>query len=310
MNINLNDFVKALYKEANEKDLLLEIGINHFLNFSKINKRPATVEFYERKFNQLIDYFHQRNIFYISQITNEVLITYITEQQHKGLKATSINKNVGAIKALINYLTENEMINPITIKVKKLKEIIPQIETIDLETIKEIILHLRKHHSIQHQLIFELIVATGIRRTELIFIKRNNINLDDNSIYLERTKNGHPRYIYFSNLIKELIVYEIKNKPTSEYLFVNHYGNQLTTSAIDSFFLRIKKELKIDILSPHKLRHTYATVLLEKEKDMEQIRLLLGHETYEMTKRYLHVNEKKLKETSLNLNPLAYIFHE
>lgn len=219
-------------------------------------------------------------------------------------KASTINKMIGAIKTLISYLEDLELINPVNIKIKKLKEEIPKIETIDIKTLQMVIDELKYHHSKQHQLIFQLFIGTGIRRTELIHIKRNNIDFINNSIYLERTKTGQTRFIYFDNLIKELILNEIKIKPKSEYLFVNHDGQQLTTSAIDSLFLRIKKELNILVLSPHKLRHTYATMIMQKEKDIEQVRLLLGHTTYDMTKRYLHLSNEQLKETSLNSNPL------
>ena len=310
MNINLNEFVKQLYKQANEKDMLIEIGIKYFLEYTKANKRPATLYYYEVKMNQIMNYFDAINIHYFSQLNNEVLINYISYLQGINNKPVTINKMIGAIKTLINYLEDLELINPVNIKIKKLKETESKIETIDIKTLQLVIDELKAHHSKQHQLIFELFIGTGIRRTELIFIKRKNIDFNNNLIYLDRTKTGHSRYIYFDNLIKELILNEIKYKPNSEYLFVNPDGQQLSTSAIDSLFLRIKKELNIEVLSPHKLRHTYATMIMEKEKDIEQVRLLLGHTTYDMTKRYLHLSNEKLKETSLKSNPLNSLKRE
>ena len=310
MNINLNEFVKQLYQQANEKDLLIEIGIKHFMQYNKANKRPATCRYYDEKFKFILKYFDIMNIHYFSQISNDVLINFIEYLQTTKNGTTSINKYIGSIKTLIKYLEELELINPINIRVKKLKETQPKIQTIELETLQQIINQLRAHHSNQHQLIFELFIGTGIRRTELIYIKRCNIDFDKNSIYLERTKTGHTRYIYFDNLIKELILNEIKYKPNSEYLFVSHEGKQLSTSAIDSLFLRIKKELNILVLSPHKLRHTYATMIMQKERDIEQVRLLLGHTTYDMTKRYLHLSNEQLKETSLKSNPLNSLIRE
>ena len=310
MNINLNDFVKQLYKQANEKDLLIEIGFNHFLQYQKSNKRPATFHYYELKLNQIKTYFDSAKVYYYSQITNEVLIEYITYMQNINNKASTINKMIGAIKTVINYLEELELINPVNIRIRKLKEETPKIQTIDVNTLQSVLDELEHHHSKQHQLIFQLMLGTGIRRTELVYIKRCNIDFDKNTIYLERTKTGPTRFIYFDNLIKELIKYEIRFKPTSEFLFVNHDGIQLSTSAIDSLFLRIKKELNIDVLSPHKLRHTYATMIMQKEKDIEQVRLLLGHSTYDMTKRYLHLSNEQLKNTSLNSNPLNALKRE
>lgn len=304
MNINLNDFVKQLYKQANEKDLEIEIGMQHFLSYQKSNKRPATFKYYELKFNQILNYFDTVNVHNFSQINNEVLINYISYMQSINNKPATINKMIGAIKTLINYLEELEMIEHINIKIKKLKEQEPKIEIIDVETLQEVITYLNEHKPVQHRLVFQLMLATGIRRTELIFIKRCNIDLDNNSIYLERTKTGPTRYIYFDNLIKELIIHELTFKPTSKYLFVNDSGGQISTATIDSIFQRTKKELNINMLSPHKLRHTYATMIMQQEKDIEQVRLLLGHSTYNMTKRYLHLTNNQLKETSLKCNPL------
>ena len=74
--------------------------------------------------------------------------------------------------------------------------------------------------------------------------------------------------------------------------------------------MRIKKELNVETLSPHLLRHTYATMLMEETHDIEQVRILLGHTTYEMTKRYLHLKETTTKSSSLNCNPSNKIKRE
>ena len=102
----------------------------------------------------------------------------------------------------------------------------------------------------------------------------------------------------------------MNSKPNSKYLFVTLEGKQLTTAAIQSLFMRIKKELNVETLSPHLLRHTYATMLMEETHDIEQVRILLGHTTYEMTKRYLHLKETTTKSSSLNCNPSNKIKRE
>ena len=154
------------------------------------------------------------------------------------------------------------------------------------------------------QLIFKLMATTGVRRTELTRIKRKHIDLNNNCIFLDETKTGNSRYLYLTDEVKELIKTELAIKPIDNYFFVHLDGTRITTSTIDSLFHQIKKELNIK-LSPHKLRHTFATAILENGGDLEQVRLLLGHTNYQCTKRYLHVKEKKLKDTSTNFNPLA-----
>ena len=307
MLINLNDFVKELYKQNNIKDIEIKIGIEHFLNYQKANKRDGTYRYYKEIFKTINEYLNSNNINYFSQLNNEILINFSNFLQSKNNKAITINKKIGAIKTLVLYLEDLEMINHIDFKIKKLKETKPKIKIIKPDTIKLVLEHLKENHTKQHLLIFELMLETGIRRTELINIKRKNIDFNENSIFLERTKNGSPRYIYFDNNVKELIKHEINHKPMNIYLFITQQGKQLTYSCINSLFYRIKKELNIETLSAHILRHTYATAIMEQTHDIEHTRILLGHSTYEMTKRYLHLTEKTTKDISLNFNPLNKI---
>lgn len=310
MNINLNEFVTKLYQQYEQKDLEIEVGITHFLSYQKVNKRPGTYRYYTELFKSIRDYFELANINYFSQLNNQVLINFMNHLQAKNNKPATINKRIGGIKTLVSYLEDLELINHIDFKVRKLKEVKPKIETVNLNDLQKLIIHLRDHHTVQHQLIVELMLQTGVRRTELLNITRDNINLEENTIFLERTKSGNTRNIYFDNLIKELIIKEINDKPKSKYLFVTSEGSQLTYSAIQSLFYRIKKELNLEKLSPHLLRHTFGTTIMEETHDIEQVRILLGHTTYEMTKRYLHLKESTTKLSSLNCNPLTKIKRE
>ena len=156
MNINLNEFVQKLYQQANEKDLMIEIGINHFLSYVKMNKRDGTYRYYRETFKAVTNYFDVIGISYFSQLSTEVLINYTYYLQGIGNKPVSINKKIGAIKTLCKYIEDLELINHIEFKIRKLKEVTPKIETVDFETLQKVVTQLRKHHSNQHQLIFEL----------------------------------------------------------------------------------------------------------------------------------------------------------
>ncbi len=76
-----------------------------------------------------------------------------------------------------------------------------------------------------------------------------------------------------------------------------------TPSAITSVLERMKKRLNIKVLSPHMLRHTFATYILKNGGNLEEVRLLLGHASYQLTKRYLHLLQEDLALNSLKLNP-------
>lgn len=305
MIIELNSFIKELYKQNNEKDILIINGINYFLEYYKQNKRKSTYFFYKAKLTLINDYFKENEIKFFSQINEQIIMNYISTQKEKNNKNVTINKNVGTLKTLISFLTKRDMINPINLKIEKLKETKPNINILETKEIKQILEYIKKFDN-QKQLIFYLLATTGIRRTELINIKRCNIDMINNKIFLEHTKSGHTRNIFLTEETKKLLINEIQKNKKSLYLFTEKNGKQLSVYKIDHFFTKVKKDLKIEKLSPHILRHTYATQIIESN-DIETVRLLLGHESYEMTKRYLHIKNKKLMDASINCNPLAYI---
>lgn len=303
MNINLNEFVKKLLSEQEKKDISLEIGLSYFLNNVKITKRPGTYRFYKNHLVYVINELHDRNIFYFSQVNNIVIDQLASYFKDSGNCNATINKKLYSFQIMTNYLVREDLISDPAYKYEKLKEETPATETVDYEDLRTIMNWLHTQSNMK-QLIFKLFVTTGVRRTELTRIKKKHIDLINNCIFLDETKTGNCRYLYFDDTIKEHIKTELAIKNISNYFFVHLDGTRITTSTIDSFFSQIKKELNI-ILSPHKLRHTFATAILENGGDLEQVRILLGHTNYQCTKRYLHVKEKKLKEVSTSFNPLA-----
>lgn len=307
MKIDSIELIKFLTKET--KDIELEPGFNMWLNHVKINRRPATYQFYKCKVSRLLTYFNERNIYSFQKLDSVVMANYIVYCKNRGLKNTTINKTVIMIKSTINYLVNLDIITPINLKTEKLKEETPNIETISPENLKLIIEYLEAKGDPSMYCAFMLMLTTGVRRTELINIQVKNIDLKSDQIYLERTKNGHPRYIYIlDDKIKSLIVETMTQYPNQDYLFYSRLENKrATTSTIDNYFHKIKRDLGISTLSPHKLRHTYATMLIEQGADYNSVRLLLGHETWDMTKRYIQVKNSKLHAINNSFNPMNCI---
>ena len=152
-------------------------------------------------------------------------------------------------------------------------------------------------------MLIELLLQTGVRRTELCTIRTSDVDLVNNRIYLEHTKTNAPRYIFFDDVLKSKI--RILLNPKSTYLFTSKGNRFLSPSTLDSIFERMKKRLNIKMLSPHLLRHTFATYILKNGGNLEEVRLLLGHASYQMTQRYLHLLQDELKVTSLKYNPMS-----
>lgn len=304
MNNDFKKFIEFYFENVSNAQIDIETGVKIFLTHVRANKTPATYKFYMVHLSYIETWILSKGIYYFNQVNNEILDQYVFyEKNTKHNTNNTINKRIGALKTCSQYLASIGSLQE-PIKYEKLKIIKKDIDIIPDEVISEI-LNLICDYPVRNKLIIYLIITTGIRRTELCHILRRNIDIKNHRIYLEHTKTNSPRYIYTSELVENLLKNRLKES-SSIYLLSNN-NEPLSTSTIDSLFMRIKKGLTTDIVvSPHKFRHTFATnVLKNNGGNIEQVRLLLGHSDYSMTKRYLHLIESDLMEASIKFNPLA-----
>lgn len=303
MNINTEDLISFLLnKEGEKKRLELERGERIFLQYIKEFKRPATYTFYSNKLKLLNTFFSENNIFYVNQIDTKLIDKYIKLQKGR-IKNQSINKSVGVIKYLLSYLYKKDLIDKVELKNDKLPNDGGRYKMIEKEELELILQHIETY-PIQSRLFFYILASTGIRRTELTMLKISNINWKDNNIFLDYTKNHRARHIFLSQKTMKLLKEHLDLTQNTFYIFESN-KKPINASIIDHVFHKIKKDLNIEI-SPHVLRHTYATTLLDNGVDMESIRLLLGHCDYSIISRYLHLKTDKLATTSLLNNPIQF----
>lgn len=164
----------------------------------------------------------------------------------------------------------------------------------------------------RNYLIIELLYATGIRVSELVNIKIKDITKNEKSIRIIG-KGNKERIVYYgeyaaraledylNNARSELL----KNK-NSDYLLVNHLGNKLTTAGIRDILEKIVMFASLKHkMSPHTLRHTFATHLLSEGADLRAVQELLGHESLSTTQIYTHVGLDRLRNEYLKAHPRA-----
>lgn len=164
----------------------------------------------------------------------------------------------------------------------------------------------------RNYLIIELLYATGIRVSELVNIKIKDITKKEKSIRIIG-KGNKERIVYYgeyaaraledylNNARDELL----KNK-NSDYLLVNHLGNKLTTAGIRDILEKIVMSASLKHkMSPHTLRHTFATHLLSEGADLRAVQELLGHESLSTTQIYTHVGLDRLRNEYLKAHPRA-----
>ena len=302
MNIELEKLLQFINETNNDKFLSINEAYSLFFTYLKEFKRIDTFKYHYGYFKTTINFYDAYNIKYTNQLTNETILKFITWCKSNNNKNTTINKKIGSIKYMLNFLFKKDLISRHNITIEKLASDEERFKIIEKADLKRIIEY-SKNYPYNYQLQINLLISTGIRRTELVKIKLCDINLKDNSIYLSHTKSNRPRTIFIDDYTKQLIIKMMKVNKI--YLFENetHTGH-INPDNMNNLINRIKKDLNLKDLSPHMFRHTFATTLLENGADLESIRLLLGHSDYSMLMRYVHIKNKRLAEISTSLNPL------
>lgn len=227
-------------------------------------------------------------------------------------KSTSVNRNLSCLRSYYDFLIRNKKIknNPFNLvhsmkKEKKLPEYFKYNEYVELINSIDVSTDL----GIRNKCIFEVLLCTGCRVNELVNIKLDDIDINNQEIKV-LGKGNKERIVYLgSYAVDSLNDYLkirnniLKNK-NNNYLFLNHLGNKITTRGIrdiiDKILLKSSANLKI---TPHTFRHSFATMLLNEGCDLKSVQELLGHVSLSTTSIYTHVSNEELKRVYLHTNP-------
>lgn len=304
---DFNDFLKQYLSIQKIKTLTFENAINLFINdFSKV-RRPNTIRYYKEHLKPFKNFINTIQVLQTHELTNDVIKSYIQYLKYLGNENSTINKRISVIKILMNWLYLNGYISKFELIFPKLEIQQKQIKVINDKQLIELIDYSRQNLEHKQLLIVLLLISTGIRRNELVNIKISNIEFDKKRIYLEYTKSKKTRYIFINDEMISLIKKTINTNSQKTYLFENKNGKVQDASYITGLLFYIKKKLDFQVLSPHKLRHTYATYLLKNGANQEQVRRLLGHTDFKMTKRYIDYVDNDLQTANEKYNPLNLI---
>ena len=160
-------------------------------------------------------------------------------------------------------------------------------------------------------LIIELLYATGLRVSELVNIKVKDIDTGNKSIKV-LGKGDKERIVLYNNHTSKALdiylndAYHIFNKMNSEYLILNHNGGKLSDRYVRMIIDKLVRKANLDIrISPHTIRHTFATDMLEEGADLMTVKELLGHESLNTTSIYTHITNEQIKKTYNMAHPRA-----
>lgn len=274
------------------------------------NLRPASIRYYKNELEafqkSMIEVGLNKQLVDLTRRDIEDILLHL--KQH--LRIVSINTRIRALKAYFNFLTKNKILgkNPME-DIKQMRDRQRTIETLDDEELEKIALVIRKENSfvgVRDITIFMLMLDTGIRLSELVGIKINDIQ--SNKLIVRETKNQKERTVYPSKKTQQQIeVYlRLRGSVNSDYLFINEYDEQLKQRGIQNRFEKYKKKANLQKqFSPHILRHTYAKRSILKGMDAFSLAALLGHSDLTVTKRYVALWGNDLEEKSKKHNSIS-----
>lgn len=301
-NLNTQELINFLLsQQKEEKTIELSNCYKLFMEHLTLHNRAGTKKSYICILKPIWNYFKKNKIYATHQLTDELINQYALFRIPL-VKPQTINKEISALETMLKLMVKYKYIDYVSFHFEKLAVRKTKIESITKQSIDKILNHLKTTNTTnRNKLIFLLILTTGIRTTELINIKTKNIDLDKKKIYLEHTKNKETRYIY---LVDDVVTMIRKVIQDTEFLFVDENKNQMSTNALRLFFKYLKKTCNIQVLSPHKLRHYYATNIYNKSKDISLVKDLLGHKSIQMTQIYLDINNEDNQKKNSYYSPL------
>lgn len=304
-NLNTEDLINFLLaQQKEEKTIEISNCYKIFMEHLTLHNRPGTKKCYICVLKPLMKFLTKNKIYRTHQLNNDLLNQYALYRLPH-VKPQTINKEITALETMLKLMIKHCYLDKLNFHFEKLTPKKSKSEPIDKNSINKILKYLKSSAVInRNKLIFLLILTTGIRTTELINIKTKNIDLINKKIFLDHTKNKETRYIYLVDDIIPLIKKVITN---NEYLFIDNSNTKMTDNALRCFFKRLKEETNIKVLSPHKLRHFYATNIYNKSKDISLVKDLLGHKSIQMTQIYLDINNEDNQRKNSFYSPLNEI---
>jgi integrase/recombinase XerC len=288
-----------------------------FVNYLRFEKRlsPHSVLAYSNDLDQFFIYLKSVYLLEDIKAVNHSLIrSWIVSVMENKISARSVNRKISTLKTFYKFLLREKVldINPMhKIQSPKNPKRLPVfVEESKMNALIEDVSFTPDFEGKRNLLIIELLYCTGMRRTELVNLRETDINFYNSTIKVLGKRNKE-RLIPLTNEMKELIKEYIEERNKSvqartDYLFLTEKGNQIYPGAVYRVVRSsLEKVTTLSKKSPHILRHTFATHLLNHGANLNAIKELLGHASLAATQVYTHNTIEKLKSVYAKAHPKA-----
>ena len=286
-----------------------------FIKYLTYQKKysPKTIDSYETDILEYISFLNE-NEKDLLKVKYQDISMFIKELSKKNDKATTLSRKLSALRSFYKYLINNNYTsnNPfILIKTPKKEKRLPRFfyynELEELFKVPDLKTPLGQ----RDRLLLEVLYATGVRVSELVNMKITDIYRNTVKVF---GKGSKERVVYLGEYALKILEIYLKdgylklNKKGSLYLFLNNNGGRLTRRGVSYLLDKIIVKTSVNKkISPHMLRHSFATHLLNEGCDILSVQELLGHESLSATSIYTHVTTDRLKEVYFKAHPRALI---
>lgn len=291
----------------------IEDAIVDFIQYCLFEKglTDQTVSSYQNDLDVYLSFLQDKNVFLVKDITGDYIKEFLKIRGNSESTST-VAHNLTVIKNFHKYLIKENIVKEdvsLFISRPKLQKRLPRALTVEeVDLLLDITLNTPFDY--RNKAMLELMYGAGLRVSELVSLTLNQIDLENGLIRImgkgrkEREIPIGEYGVYYLKLYLEHRGMLIKNHRTEDALFLNNHGKQITRQG----FFKILKQLLLDKglnpgVSPHTLRHSFATHLLSHGADLRSIQEMLGHSDISTTKIYTHVSDEKVEADYKKYHP-------
>lgn len=311
MNTGYNIYVARCIRGYQMENIMLAYR-NHLMQDRKLAENSVTSYMRDiEKFQHYVGEVHKKET--ILEVNRTQVMSYVMHLQDQGMARTTILRNVASIRSLYNFCEKKRMIddNPAdqihTPPVEKKAPVILSFEEVERLLLQP---NTTTVTGARDAAMLELLYATGIRVSELMALNIDDFDASIGSI--KCTSGSKSRIIPVGKMAKDalakyIVTYREKLlKGNNDALFLNYYGNRLSRQGFWKIVKAHCKEAELTAsVTPHTLRHSFASHLIQNGADLKSVQELLGHSDISTTQMYVVLNKQKVNEDYLKAHPRA-----
>ena len=292
------------------------IELSNYIDYLKYQKNYSdyTIESYSNDIIEYLNYLSREALSFKKIEYSDIRFYLMYLKDERGDDNTSINRKLSSLRGFYKYLANEGIVKSNVFSLvsgpKKSKKLPRYFEYNELEELFNVP-DKRTPLGQRDLLLLEMLYATGVRVGELVSIKVSDIDLGRKNILI-LGKGNKERYVTYGEYCEDILKLYLKdgrislNSEKSDYLFLNNRGGVLTERGVRYILDQLIQKTSIHkSISPHMIRHSFATHLLNEGCDLLTVQKLLGHESIKATQIYTHVTTDRLKEVYYHSFPRA-----